>query len=105
MGAGQAPVELATDLAIPLSIHRKVPAGVRPIGVPSLLDALFTRSASIVLKKEIQEEFVPFHQALAPRGIEVIYNGARYWCEQNAHNPYARLVLVARKSNASKKKV
>jgi hypothetical protein len=94
IAAGKAPVELATDLAIPLTVLRKLPSGVRPIGVPSLLDAIFTRGASIVLKKEIQEEFVPYQQALAPRGVEVVYTAASVWAEQHAPNVRARLVLI-----------
>ena len=94
IAAGKAPIELATELGLPLTLLKKLPRGIRPIGVPFGFEGLVTRLLTAREKEAISTEFLPLQQALTARGAEVTAHALRCWIEANAQNPRARLLAL-----------
>jgi len=92
--AGMAPEELAMELGIPLTLLKKLPNGVRPIGVPFGLEGLVTALLTTREKEQISKEFLPLQQALSARGAEVTAHTIRSWIIANSMNRRARLLAL-----------
>lgn len=94
IAAGMAAETLATDLGIPLTLLKKFPKGVRPIGVPFTFEGLATALLTGKEKENIRKEFVPLQQALNTRGNEITVHMIRAFVEANQTNPRARVLAL-----------
>jgi hypothetical protein len=94
IAAGQAAEKLATNLGIPLTLLKKVPKGIRPIGVPFTLEGLVTALLTGREKENIRKEFVPLQQALNARGSEITVHLIRSFVMANQTNPRARVLAL-----------
>ena len=94
IAASETPPDLNMNLLVRGVALAKVPRGIRPLGIPSLLLSLVASMFAARHKKRLREAFEPIQQALSKGGAEVVVHAIRAFIAMHGDDPDLVLLLL-----------
>ena len=94
IAASETPSDLNENLLVRGVALAKVPKGIRPLGIPSLLTSIVASLFAARHKKRLREAFEPIQQALSKGGSEVVVHALRAFIATHGDDPNMVLLLL-----------
>jgi Reverse transcriptase (RNA-dependent DNA polymerase) len=94
IAASNTPADLNENLLVRGVALAKLPKGIRPLGIPSLLTSLVAHMFAKRHKTKMREAVEPVQQALSPGGSAVLVHAIRAYIAEHGSDPDLVLLLL-----------